>query len=172
MIRSSLITLSIFVVFIVTAFFFPPDAMNEVLSAAVFVAASFGIYRWGGAAWRVFASGARTEESWGILGLVIILIAEALRRVYSVFYLYMDRPDWMNELHIAPGLTAGTLIGIFLLVIATRFAGEKPSNLPGVLAAVIATFGVLMSTALPYFVAKMAALYTVLSKIGVVIIPH
>lgn len=172
MTRSLLITASIFLAFVSIAFFVPPDPMNEVLSAAVFVAAAFGMYRWAPAALRVFASGARTEESWGILGLVIILLTEALRRVYSVFYLQLNRPDWMDALHIAPGLTASTLVGIFLLVLATKFDGEKPSKLPGTLAAVIAFLGVMLSSALPYFIAKFILIWTAIGKLGVIFLPH
>lgn len=172
MVKPTLIALGLLAAFILSAIFVPADPLTEILSAGVFIASCFGLWRWTPAAWRNFASGANTETAWGLIGVVVLLLALAIQRVYSVFYIALDRPEALTVLHVSPFITYLVLIALVLFIAATKFQGEHPTKITGLLAAVIAFFGVLLSSALPYFVAKFVALGAVLAKIGVIVIPH
>lgn len=158
MLRSFAFVLIALLAFVLPAFFIEPDSMTEFLSAGLFIACGFGIYRWGAAAGRVFAKGSRTRESWGILAVVGLLGALAAQRVYSVAYIQMGRPEWMQLLHISPFITYVMLISVVLFILATTFEGERPSPLGGIAAAIIAFVGVLASHFGPMLLTKLGAL--------------
>lgn len=165
------------VVFGLVSLILPADPLLEIISAGIFVAAVIGIWRWGPAAFRVYfprkdKPKPDRETSLGLLGLVLWLFSEAGKRVYAVYYIQLDRPEWMQVLHISAGLNAITLIGLVLVIAATRWPGEKPSKLPGAMASIVAFFGVLLSAALPYFAAKFTILMEVIGRVGAFLLPH
>lgn len=158
MFRSSAITLSAIAIFVFFTFFIAVDTLTQILSGAVFVAAGVAVFRWGGAAVRVFLRGSKTEESWGILGLVLVLTAEAGRRVFSVVYLQLGRPVWMQVVPITPFLIYMTLAGIVLIVLATKLDGARPSQLPTFLLALLAFTGLMLSSVGTVIIGKLSAL--------------
>lgn len=143
------LTAALIAVFVAISLFVPSDTMNEALRAGVFVAACWGIMRWGPAAWRVYFRGAQTTESWGILGIALFLSAEAAQSVYAVVYLNLDRPEWMQLLHVSPFLVYVKLIALSLFIAATRFPGEKPSKVGTVGAALLAFLGLMLTATGP-----------------------
>lgn len=153
-----LITLSLILAFIATAFFIPPDPMNEVLSGGVFIAAGFGLYRWGPAAWRNYIAGAKDETAWGLIGLVLLLVSLSLQRVYSTVYINLGRPDYLMTLHIAPFLVYTTLIALVLFVAATSFPGERPNRINTLVAAIVSVLGISFSTIGPTLIGKIGLL--------------
>lgn len=171
MTRVLFITMALFLAFIGAALFITADAMTEALSAAVFIAAGLGIYRWGSAAWRVYFRGALTTESWGILGIVLFLFAEASSRVYTVAYINLDRPEYLQLLHISPFIVYAKLIALGLFIAATKFEGEKPTKLGTFAAAAVAFFGLMLTTIGPLVGAKVAAFIAGLCK-ALWVFPH
>jgi hypothetical protein len=145
MFRSILFALAGLTAFSLPALFIKPDDMTEILSAGLFIACLVGLWRWGPAAVRAIVSGSKTQESWGIIGVCGLLLALAMQRVYSVAYLNLDRPEWMQVLHISPFITYMMLVSVVLFISATTFPGEKPTGLGGIAAAFIAFVGVMVS---------------------------
>ncbi len=165
MLRSFLFVALAVAVFSVPALLIPPDSMTEILSAGLLIACGFGIYRWGAAAFRGIRDGARTKESWGILAIVLLLGAMAAQRIYSVVYLNLDRPVWMQQLHISPFIVYVMLIAVVLFSASTTFPGERPTRMGGVAAAVIAFVGVLGSHLGPLALSKLGWVWNSLSSL-------
>lgn len=168
MARPILVSLGLIAIFVLTALFIPADPMTEILSAGVFIASCFGLWRWAPAAWRNFISGARTETAWGLIGVVVLLTALAVQRAYSVLYIALDRPDSFTLLHVSPFITYMVLVALVLFIAATKFQDERPTRITGVIAAGIAFFGVLLSAAGPMVVAKLSVIGTALTKVFLV----
>lgn len=163
--------------FAVLASFIPPDPLTEGLSAAIFIAAAIGITRWGPAAWRVYFPPKNDAQdsttSLGILGLVLWLISESLRRIYSIIVIQMHRPDWVSEVHVSSALNAVVFVGICLVILATRFEGEKPSRMSGIAMAVITFTGVMLSALGPWIIGHLITpIIGFLGKIGMSMITH
>jgi hypothetical protein len=170
MFRSFLFVISALVVFSVPALLIPPDDMTEILSAGLFIACLFGIWRWGPAAVRAIMDGAKTRESWGIIAIVGLLSALAMQRVYSVVFINLERPVWMTTLHISPFITYLMMIAVVLFISATTFPGEKPTKLGGVAAAFIAFVGVVASHLGPSLLGKVGGLWQAfLSAVGTIL---
>lgn len=157
MTKPILIVLCLIAIFTVAAFFIPADGMTQILSGGILIAAIVGVWRWGGAAVRVFVRGARNEESWGILGIVTLLGAIIASRVYSIIYIGLDRPEAFLTLYINPFIQYSTLIALSLFIVATRFSDERPNKLGSGLTALIAFFGVLLTAGGPLFVKSISA---------------
>lgn len=142
--------------FVLTSVFVDPDTLNEVLSAALFIACGVGVLRWGPASWRVFWSTERPSmAAVGVMAMVLWLTGTMLGRIYTVLYLNLGRPVWMQVLHISPAITFIILCAVLLFIAVTRFDGEKPTRLGGVATGLFTLIGVLFSTAGPAIIAKM-----------------
>jgi hypothetical protein len=162
MIRAVAITLASIVAFVGVALFVPADAMTETLSVAVLIAAAWGLTRWGMAAVRAYARGARTVEEQGVIGIVLLLLAIIAQRVYSFLYLQFDRPEAWQALHISPFIVYTSLIALVLFIAATRYEGERPTGIGGFAAAAIAFLAVMFSSIGPFIVSKLGAIVSVL----------
>lgn len=149
MLRPILITLGLIAGFVLCSLFIVADTLTEILSAGVFIASCFGLWRWMPAAWRNYREGAATETAWGLIGIVVLLLALAAQRVYSVVYIQLDRPEAFQLLHVSPFITYMVLVALILFIAATKFPGEKPTRLSGSIAAIITFVGVLLSAAGP-----------------------
>lgn len=159
-----LVTLGALLAFIATALFVDPDTMTEVLSIAVLFAAAWGLVRWGAAAGRAYVRGASTVEEQGVIGIVLLLFSIIVSRVYSVTYLALDRPLYLQVLHIAPFLVYMTFVALILFISATRYEGERPTRLGGAIAGIIAFIAVMFSPLWPIIVAKLGALVSILLR--------
>lgn len=166
------LTLGLILLFILLSLFLPADVLVSVLSAGIFIAAAVGVARWGPAAWRVyFPAGGDPpdkETRYGVLGLVLWLLSEGGKRIYSVTVIQLNRPDWVNDLYISAFLNAMTFAGLVLVIMATAFPGERPARVPPAVLAVLALVGVLLSYALPMLIAKAVLFGAMLAKIGVI----
>ncbi len=169
MIRPILVTIAAIVLFLVSAVFIDPDTMNEGLSVAVGFAAAWGLVRWSGAAVRAYARGARTVEEQGVIGMVLLLGAIIAGRVYTATYLWLERPDAWQLLHISAFITYAFLGALMLFISATRFEGERPTRLGGIAATVIAFLAVFLSPMWPIIVAKAGGLLTVIVRLVTVL---
>lgn len=170
------LTLGLLALFVLLSIFIPADTMVSLLSAAVFCAAAVGIARWGPAAWRVYFPRAgvalpEKETRYGVLGLVLWLLSEAGKRIYSVTVISLNRPDWVYDLYISAFLNALTLAGLVLVIMATTWPGERPAKVPPTMMAILTFLAVLVSYALPTIIAKLVALAAAFAKLGMVAIP-
>lgn len=167
------LTVGLILLFILLALFISADVMVSILSAGIFIAAAIGVARWGPAAWRVyFPSKAYPtpdkETRYGVLGLVLWLLSEGGKRIYSVTVIGLSRPDWVNDLYISAFLNGLTFAGLVLVIMATAFPDEKPARVPPTILALLAFLGVLISYALPMVIAKLVMVAAALAKIGIV----
>lgn len=170
------LTLGLTVLFFIATLVIPPDPMVVGFSAGVFVALAVGLGKWAPAVLFVFfpalqrpdGEKAERETGYGLVGLVLWMISEEGKRIYSVTNVQLGHPDWLPDLYVNAFLTAMAFAGIVLLVLAARFEGEKPTKLPTIVMGLIAFLGVLMSYALPTLIAKLILFGTVVLKIGIV----
>lgn len=150
-------------IFVAISLFIPPDNMTEVLSAGVTVAAGYGLYRWGPAALRAFARGAKTAEEQGVIGVTLLLASIIAMRIYSVVYINLGRPEYLQLLHISPFIVYVTLIALILFIAATRYEGEKPTRLGSVAAALVAFMAVGFSSLGPFIASKLGAIISLIA---------
>lgn len=148
------LTFGLLFLFILLSLFIPADTMVGIFSAGVFCAAAIGAARWGPAAWRVYFPRddidlPTKETRYGVLGLVLWLVSEAGKRIYSVAVISLDRPAWIYDLYISAFLNAMTLAGLVLVIMATSWPGERPAKVPPTLMAALTFLAVLVSYALP-----------------------
>lgn len=167
------ITVGLILLFIILSLFISADVLVSILSAGIFVAAAVGVARWGPAAWRVYfpvrgLPPPDRETRYGVLGLVLWLLSEGGKRIYSVTVIGLSRPDWVNDLYISAFLNGMTFAGLVLVIMATSFPDEKPAKVPPTVLALLAFLGVLISYALPTIIAKLILFGTVVLKIGIV----
>lgn len=167
------LTVGLILLFVVLSLFIPADVLVSILSAGIFVAAAIGVARWGPAAWRVYfplrgLPAPDRETRYGVLGLVLWLLSEGGKRIYSVTVIGLSRPDWVNDLYISAFLNGMTFAGLVLVIMATSFPDEKPAKVPPTVLALLAFLGVLISYALPALIAKVIMLGAMLAKLGVV----
>lgn len=163
--RALLVSIIALVLFWVPAIFIQPDSMLAIVSAGLFVASIWGVFRWGGAAWRVIRRGATKESDQGILAIVILLIALALQRVYSVVFVTLDRPLYLQNSHVNGFLAYLLLIGCVLLIASTRYEGEKPSQLGATTAGIAAILSVLIAHSGPWLVTKVVGIISALPRL-------
>lgn len=159
MLRSISITLGALALFVLVTFLVSPDTLTQYLSVAVFVAAGFAVLRWGGAAARVFAKGSRDTTAWGVLGLVLMLLAEEGRRIFSIVYLQLGRPEWMIVVPITPFLVYLTFAGILLIILATRIDGERPAQFPTIVTAILVFVCLMLSSLGGIVIKQLVALF-------------
>ncbi len=169
------LTCGLIVLFVLLSLFIPADTMVGILSAGIFIAAAIGVARWGPAAWRVYFPSRSypmpdKETRYGVLGLVLWLLSEGGKRIYSVTVIGLRRPDWINDLYISAFLNGLTFAGLVLVIMATTFPDEKPARIPPTMMALLAFVGVLISYALPTIITKLIVLGEALARIGIVAI--
>lgn len=152
--RSLTLTALLLAMFFAAALFIPADTMKEPLSAAVFILAGIAVMRWGPAGWRLYFSGASTAPSWGILGVVLFMVAEAAANLYTLIFLTLDRPDYMQVLHVSPFISYVKLVAMGLFIAATNFEGERPSRVGAAAGATLAAFGLLLTALGPIAAAR------------------
>lgn len=151
--------------FVFLSFFFDADLMREWVSGAVFVGAGLGFYRWFGGAFHVYAAGIDTERRRGVFGLELFLLGEGLTQIYAVAFLNLDRPVWMQVLHLSAFFTFIKLIGLYFLITATRFGDERPLKIGGAAAAIIAFFGVIFTVGGPWLMSKAGAIASAIAHV-------